>query len=132
MTYKEFFFKLFPNGEIKDFCPDLVFGFATKPEQEVCNANDCATCWDRTIPEDAKLPLASRNDRPPSSIKDSGNRRAFESGAVRDIQEGKGRCDLMPLRVAAMVMQGDAILDYIGLLIAGSVGMLNLTKRRPK
>ena len=34
-------------------------------------------------------------------IKDSGNRREFESGAVRDIQEGKGRCDLMPLDVVA-------------------------------
>ena len=29
-------------------------------------------------------------------IKDSGNRRKFSSGAVRDIAEGKGRCDLMP------------------------------------
>lgn len=32
-------------------------------------------------------------------IKDSGERREFETGAVRDIQEGKGRCDLMPLDV---------------------------------
>lgn len=31
------------------------------------------------------------------NIKDSGARREFETGAVRDIQEGKGRCDLMPL-----------------------------------
>lgn len=30
-------------------------------------------------------------------INDSGNRREFESGAVRDMAEGKGRCDLMPL-----------------------------------
>ena len=29
-------------------------------------------------------------------IKDSGNRRAFESGAVRDMSEGKGRMDLLP------------------------------------
>ena len=36
-----------------------------------------------------------------SIIKDSGNRREFESGAVRDMQEGKGRCDLMPLEVVA-------------------------------
>lgn len=36
-----------------------------------------------------------------SMIKDSGNRREFETGAVRDIQEGKGRCDLMPLDVLA-------------------------------
>lgn len=34
-------------------------------------------------------------------IKDSGERREFETGAVRDIQEGKGRCDLMPLDVVA-------------------------------
>lgn len=36
-------------------------------------------------------------------IKDSGNRTQFESGAVRDMREGKGRCDLMPLEVAAKV-----------------------------
>lgn len=29
-------------------------------------------------------------------LKDSGNRRKFETGAVRDMQEGKGRCDLLP------------------------------------
>lgn len=29
-------------------------------------------------------------------IKDSGNRREFESGAVRDMAEGKGRMDLLP------------------------------------
>ena len=32
-------------------------------------------------------------------IKDSGNRRDFGTGAVRDIAEGKGRCDLLPLEV---------------------------------
>ena len=30
-------------------------------------------------------------------IKDSGERREFETGAVRDMAEGKGRFDLMPL-----------------------------------
>lgn len=35
------------------------------------------------------------------TIKDSGARREFETGAVRDIQEGKGRCDLLPLDVVA-------------------------------
>ena len=38
------------------------------------------------------------------TIEDSGNRTAFESGAVRDIQEGKGRCDLMPLGCVAAVL----------------------------
>lgn len=37
-------------------------------------------------------------------IKDSGNRRQFSTGAVRDIQEGKGRCDLLPLDVAAWML----------------------------
>lgn len=31
------------------------------------------------------------------NIKDSGAREEFETGAVRDTQEGKGRCDLLPL-----------------------------------
>lgn len=34
-------------------------------------------------------------------IKDSGNRTEFETGAVRDIQEGKGRHDLIPLDVVS-------------------------------
>ncbi len=29
-------------------------------------------------------------------IKDSGTRRQFETGAVRDMAKGKGRCDLIP------------------------------------
>lgn len=45
-------------------------------------------------------------------IKDSGNRRKFESGAVRDIQEGKGRCDLMPLDVIAKILR-DPIIAFI-------------------
>lgn len=35
------------------------------------------------------------------TLPDSGNRRQFESGAVRDIAEGKGRCDLLPLDTVA-------------------------------
>ena len=50
-----------------------------------------------------------------AEIKDSGERRSFETGAVRDIQEGKGRCDLMPLRVVALVLDGDNVLNSIGM-----------------
>lgn len=46
-------------------------------------------------------------------IKDSGNRREFDTGAVRDIQEGKGRCDLMPLDVVAWVEGNDELFEYI-------------------
>jgi len=52
-------------------------------------------------------------------IKDSGDRTQFESGAVRDMREGKGRCDLMPLEVVARLFneelfEPDRILDAIG------------------
>lgn len=46
------------------------------------------------------------------NIKDSGTRRAFESGAVRDIAEGKGRCDLLPLDVISICLM-DARLRHI-------------------
>lgn len=50
-------------------------------------------------------------------IIDSGERRTFSSGAVRDIQKGKGRCDLMPLAVVAGLLDnlngGDHILHEI-------------------
>ena len=39
------------------------------------------------------------------TIKDSGQRTQFQSGAVRDIQEGKGRCDLLPLDVVAILRE---------------------------
>ena len=45
-------------------------------------------------------------------IKDSGERRVFESGAVRDIQKGKGRCDLLPLDVCGELIESQ-ILIYI-------------------
>lgn len=38
------------------------------------------------------------------AIQDSGERREFESGAVRDIQEGKGRCDLLPLEIVGNIL----------------------------
>jgi hypothetical protein len=44
-----------------------------------------------------------------SSIKDSGDRTEFVTGAVRDMREGKGRCDLMPLLVAAEWLKDDIL-----------------------
>ena len=53
-------------------------------------------------------------------ILDSGNRREFETGAVRDIQEGKGRCDLLPLDILSTFLyntledpHAHAIIQYI-------------------
>ena len=47
------------------------------------------------------------------AIKDSGERSEFATGAVRDIQKGKGRCDLMPLDVVAMIMDPDDVIPEI-------------------
>lgn len=46
-------------------------------------------------------------------ILDSGNRREFESGAVRDSADGRGRCDLLPL---------DIIGDYFGYRVPSDCG----------
>lgn len=43
-------------------------------------------------------------------IIDSGTRREFESGAVRDIQEGKGRCDLLPLVELSTLLKSSILL----------------------
>jgi hypothetical protein len=43
-------------------------------------------------------------------IKDSGERRSFDTGAVRDIQEGKGRPSLMPLEVVYVLTGGDDVI----------------------
>lgn len=45
-------------------------------------------------------------------IKDSETRREFGTGAVRDIQEGKGRCDLIPLGAVGVHINAPA-LTYI-------------------
>lgn len=45
-------------------------------------------------------------------ILDSGNRTEFASGAVRDMHEGKGRCDLLPLGVVADLFD-DPTIQYI-------------------
>ena len=48
-----------------------------------------------------------------AELKDSGNRREFETGAVRDMQEGKGRMDLVPWGVALSIKEAMGDLFYI-------------------
>lgn len=48
-----------------------------------------------------------------SCIKDSGNRREFETGAVRDMPDGKGRCDLMPLDVAKVLLDSSVLKSIV-------------------
>lgn len=44
-------------------------------------------------------------------LKDSGARRNFNTGAVRDIAEGKGRCDLLPLEEVGVFISDDILTD---------------------
>lgn len=53
------------------------------------------------------------------TVKDSGDRREFASGAVRDMQKGKGRCDLLPLaELATLIDNMDIKKDYIQTIIS--------------
>lgn len=55
-----------------------------------------------------------------SELKDSGQRREFESGAVRDIQDGKGRCDLLVLDIAAVVWCDDVLASIGSFMLSGN------------
>lgn len=61
-------------------------------------APEDVTKWPNNLSWPSPIPT-SEEDKP--RVLDSGHRRQFESGAVRDICEGKGRCDLLPLDVVA-------------------------------
>lgn len=58
------------------------------------------------VPEHKNMPVDFVSA---STIKDSGDRTEFASGAVRDMREGKGRCDLMPLEVVADLLASPVI-----------------------
>lgn len=94
----------------------------------------CDECWNREIPEEGDIMIGDKlyhkDDIPICNelkdtgidtpeklhsamdilrneprIKDSGDRTEFATGAVRDMREGKGRCDLMPLVVVAELLR---------------------------
>lgn len=53
------------------------------------------------------------------TVKDSGKRREFKSGAVRDMQRGKGRCDLLPLaELSTLIDMMDIERDFIQTIIS--------------
>lgn len=54
-------------------------------------------------------------------IKDSGERRQFNSGAVRDVAEGKGRCDLLPLSVLGDIFNDDILYALDAYIYTGNV-----------
>ena len=117
-----------------DCCPWCYYPRMT-PTEECLKAAEktdemCRRCWDRECiegePKEGTIAAFPDHAITTPRIKDSGNRRQFESGAVRDMQEGKGRCDLMPLEVVADIMD-DSNLDYIAAFL--KTGNTNNLKR---
>jgi hypothetical protein len=98
-------YKLVHNGQEPDllnWCPNVSGDIHINSPDNCPDENgrpECIECWNRQVPG---LEYIHIDDIVPK-IKDSGERRQFDTGAVRDIQEGKGRCDLMPLDVVAAV-----------------------------
>ena len=106
------------NSSILLDCPSD-HGLAEDPEPFWCAKNRCKDCWDREAtgmerpefkyrnPEiiakvvDVKEENGGLTVMTEPIIKDSGDRTQFETGAVRDMREGKGRFDLCPLEVMA-------------------------------
>jgi hypothetical protein len=61
---------------------------------------------------------------PGTYILDSGDRTEFATGAVRDMREGKGRCDLMPLEVVARLVGSEKSDDICNPdLIIGNIAL---------
>ena len=58
-------------------------------------------------------------------LKDSGERREFDTGAVRDIQEGKGRCDLLPLYIAGNLLPSRTLIDIHDYVRNGNTSSLH-------
>lgn len=54
-------------------------------------------------------------------ILDSGERREFETGAVRDIQGGKGRCDLLPLDAVSGLIGNEQSEDRLKLVCVKTI-----------
>lgn len=59
-------------------------------------------------------------------ILDSGARRDFGTGAVRDVAEGKGRCDLLPLDVLGLMFSDNIFASINTYVRKGDVNSLRL------
>lgn len=95
MTCREKFEREYPNIPFNydQICQDDYCYVSMNHDK--CHTMTCKACWEQEVPEkqyeheEPAAPIAP-------TIKDSGDRTQFESGAVRDMHEGKGRMDLLP------------------------------------
>ena len=69
----------------------------------MCEDYGTSTCHIETDEIGETVCMCDNARRARGTIKDSGNRTKFATGAVRDVQRGKGRFDLMPLDIMSKV-----------------------------
>lgn len=135
MTYREKWVQDHPGEEFRVGyvqCPSN-HGYRAKESVNDCKPVTCTQCWNSKIPEEtpkkegalaragkAAVRIAENCQKATevlvgmNRILDSGDRTEFETGAVRDMREGKGRCDLMPLEVVAnYIAEHDEDTDWI-------------------
>lgn len=127
------------HGGCKD-CPSA-YGYLEDPHMCAPGDDGCRACWDREIPEEkidgktiyshigpfekpAIEPMKNNATNAAPHILDSGDRTVFESGAVRDCQAGKGRCDLLPLDIVGDYLEDPVICKIHDFAKTGRVDFL--------
>lgn len=113
------------------FCPYAYYPYNYAEAPSWCSTSilingsyeKCKKCWDREIPEESQEYWDEEKKEIVTGPKilDSGARREFGTGAVRDIQEGKGRCDLMPLDVVALITHNSILEDIAKFVESGDI-----------
>lgn len=148
MTFFEKWKEEHPGEAVfRGYPPCCPYGYKYEEKYD-CTGVSCRACWEREIPEEPKadkkmiyahmgfseeqaeaIEEMNEGKKTPNDVReifglprilDSGARREFGTGAVRDIQEGKGRMDLVPLAVASVIISDtrevykfDPVLDYL-------------------
>lgn len=74
---------------------DLLVDYINGPDEATLDLNDVVGYLGEALDDHADSTYENASPSEPT-IKDSGDRTQFESGAVRDMHEGKGRMDLLP------------------------------------
>lgn len=132
-------------------CPDA-YGYLNRkdtqcPKMRLGDDDRCTICWDTEIPEEREALRGQRaqvhvldeaiDDTVPKEvieevvapfkqggIKDSGDRTQFSTGAVRDMHEGKGRCDLLPLNIVRKHLESSVLSKIHNFQTTGHVAEL--------
>lgn len=97
------------EGDIVDaiFDAEKIVSILGPGKEEEAPEEEEKIVWKKDAPE----PEESPEEEP--GIKDSGNRTEFPSGAVRDVQKGKGRCDLLPLDIVSAFLSASPTLPML-------------------